>query len=287
MWPHLAVRRTAGATIARHRGCDSTSNDPPPAALDSGVLSARFVPFRSATPRVVARFVERRDAASARSTICTIGNHEMDVLSLNRRAWNHIGAMVASPYLENETFSGMFDRFCRMLPSTAAVLDLGCGPGSPPTRELVGRGFRVTGIDISETMIEKARQRVPEATFIHASVTDIGFVEQFDGVLSSYSMLCLDPLNFAIAAERAVAALKQDGVLLLALNEGRPGADEPRTCSMILGETMYSRPYSEEEIRTVFSSLGMVVRLVERAIVRSEAYGEERTLIVLMQKNNG
>lgn len=44
------------------------------------------------------------------------------------------------------------------------VVDLGCGSGLW-ARELVGTGYRVLGIDISEAMIELSRGRVPEAEF--------------------------------------------------------------------------------------------------------------------------
>ncbi|MDP8948418.1 MAG: methyltransferase domain-containing protein [Actinomycetota bacterium] len=44
------------------------------------------------------------------------------------------------------------------------VVDLGCGSGLW-ARELIGAGYRVLGIDISEAMIEIARRKVPEAEF--------------------------------------------------------------------------------------------------------------------------
>jgi SAM-dependent methyltransferase len=44
------------------------------------------------------------------------------------------------------------------------VVDLGCGSGQW-ARELVDAGYRVLGIDISESMIEISRKRVPEAEF--------------------------------------------------------------------------------------------------------------------------
>lgn len=44
------------------------------------------------------------------------------------------------------------------------VVDLGCGSGIW-ARELVDAGYDVVGVDLSEAMIEIARQRVPEAEF--------------------------------------------------------------------------------------------------------------------------
>ncbi len=44
------------------------------------------------------------------------------------------------------------------------VVDLGCGSGLW-ARELLGAGYRVLGIDISEAMIEIAREKAPGAEF--------------------------------------------------------------------------------------------------------------------------
>ncbi|HVD44568.1 MAG TPA: class I SAM-dependent methyltransferase, partial [Rubrobacter sp.] len=52
-----------------------------------------------------------------------------------------------------------------LLPSEAAVLDLGCGAGVPVTRWLADRGFVVTGVDVSARQLELARTNVPEGTY--------------------------------------------------------------------------------------------------------------------------
>ena len=48
--------------------------------------------------------------------------------------------------------------------TSGTVVDLGCGSGIT-ARRLVDAGYDVIGIDVSESLIEIARQRVPEATF--------------------------------------------------------------------------------------------------------------------------
>jgi len=47
----------------------------------------------------------------------------------------------------------------------ASVLELGCGTGLY-SRWLLDRGCTVVGMDISPTMLEQARRRCPEATFV-------------------------------------------------------------------------------------------------------------------------
>jgi 2-polyprenyl-3-methyl-5-hydroxy-6-metoxy-1,4-benzoquinol methylase len=76
------------------------------------------------------------------------------------------------------------------LPSSAGVLDVGCGCGVPVARSLAGAGFRVVGIDISERQIERARRLVSQATFMQADATRIVFADEvFDAVICLYSLI--------------------------------------------------------------------------------------------------
>ena len=63
-------------------------------------------------------------------------------------------------------------------------LDLGCGPGNIAKQlELCGKDISVTGIDLSEEMIELARRNVTSATFYCHDIRDIEFKEKsFDAI---------------------------------------------------------------------------------------------------------
>jgi len=69
-------------------------------------------------------------------------------------------------------------------PRAKTVLELGCGTGSV-LLQLRSR-FEVAGVDLSERMIEVAKQKVPEARFFHEDMTRLRLDEAFDVVL-----LCL------------------------------------------------------------------------------------------------
>lgn len=82
------------------------------------------------------------------------------------------------------------------------VLDAGCGP-AVLTRLLLDLGHRVTAVDVSEEMLEIARQKVSQsesyrqATFQRASVSELPFEnDSFDAVLSRYVIWTLpDPIG--------------------------------------------------------------------------------------------
>jgi SAM-dependent methyltransferase len=212
----------------------------------------------------------------------------MDIISLNRGAWESIGENIASPYLNYEKYALLLQRFCDSLPMNGTVLDLGCGPGLPFTGYLVQKGFHVTGIDFAESMLISARRNVPEATYICMSMTEISYSNNFDGIFCGHSMLCLDPENFKVTARKIAKALRPDGWIFLALNEPPPPPlyEEESCLTEILGRRMYSRPYSEAEVRTAFPE-SLDVMAVERETVSTNEYGEEFVLLVLLRKVRG
>jgi SAM-dependent methyltransferase len=209
----------------------------------------------------------------------------MDILEMNKRAWDNIGSKAGPVEIKTKKYREMFDLFCSKMPINARILDLGCGTGLPVVNELVDKGFQVIGVDFSDTMIELARKNVPNAEYVKIEMTEIEYDNEFDGIVSRYSMLCLDMQNFKKTALKISKALKKKGLFLLSLNEPPPeGHDEKENYTVIMGQEIYSRPYTENEIRDIFEKCDMQIIRVEREQNISEEYGKEYELIVLMQK---
>jgi SAM-dependent methyltransferase len=72
------------------------------------------------------------------------------------------------------------------LPSGSEVLDLCCGTGRL-TEVLVHRGYRVTAIDNSTQMLERARTRVPVAAFLKSDIQEFELQSSFDAVICAYN----------------------------------------------------------------------------------------------------
>jgi ubiquinone/menaquinone biosynthesis C-methylase UbiE len=95
------------------------------------------------------------------------------------------------------------------------VLDLGCGCGIPVARRLA-EAFDVTGVDLSDRQIERARRLVPSATFVRADMTSVEFPDDaFDAVVSLWAIIHV-PLGEQPALFDAFARwLRPAGVLLI------------------------------------------------------------------------
>ncbi len=88
----------------------------------------------------------------------------------------------------------------RTLPTGAAVLDLGCGPGYPITSLLVDAGLRVYGVDASPTMIAQLRARLATVAIDCDSAERSTFFNRtFDGVIAWGLLFLLTP-----AAQRRI-----------------------------------------------------------------------------------
>lgn len=75
------------------------------------------------------------------------------------------------------------------------VLDLCCGSGHV-TKELVARGYAVTGVDLSPALIEKARQALPGTEFLVQDARELRLEPGYDAVISTF-----DSLNHILTAE--------------------------------------------------------------------------------------
>ena len=85
------------------------------------------------------------------------------------------------------------DKFLELLPDEPSVLDMGCGFGEPIGRYLLEKGSAVTGIDASPELIQIARERVAEATWIVSDMRVLRLDTKFDGILAWNSTFHLTP----------------------------------------------------------------------------------------------
>jgi SAM-dependent methyltransferase len=105
--------------------------------------------------------------------------------------------------------------FTARLPDQARVVDLGCGPGLPTTRDLAER-FEVVGVDVSPVQLELARTNVPRATFVESDLRTVTFPAcSCDGVVALYSLGHV-PRSDHPGVLRTIASWLKPGGLLLA-----------------------------------------------------------------------
>ncbi|MBM4399286.1 MAG: class I SAM-dependent methyltransferase [Candidatus Cloacimonetes bacterium] len=106
------------------------------------------------------------------------------------------------------------------------ILDIGCGTGRHSI-ELAKRGYTVTGIDLSESMLAKARSQAEAAgvnvDFIRADAREFDFQGRFDLAImlceGAFPLMETDEMNFRIL-QNASSSLKQGGKLIFTTLNG-------------------------------------------------------------------
>ena len=141
--------------------------------------------------------------------------------------YDHIGEQyLATRDPEDPLALRALEDLASLLPSEAAVLDLGCGAGVPVTRWLADRGFTVTGVDVSAKQLELVHTNVPEGIFLKADMTEVVFgPESFDAVVAFHSIIHVPRTEHRTLLENIHRWLKPGGALLATMTvtdyEGR------------------------------------------------------------------
>lgn len=112
-----------------------------------------------------------------------------------------------------------YDKNCK-------ILDIGCGTGRHAI-ELAKRGHDVTGIDLSESMIAKAKEKAQisgvNVDFHIADARNLPFKDQFDLVImiceGAFPLMETDEMNFEILGN-AAKALKNGGKFIFTTLNG-------------------------------------------------------------------
>jgi ubiquinone/menaquinone biosynthesis C-methylase UbiE len=143
--------------------------------------------------------------------------------------YDQIADAYTAMFWEDQTDAPETDTFLAQLPPGGHILDAGCGPGNI-SRVFVERGFRVTGIDISQRLIDIARQRVPQATFELGDVRVTAFPDAtFDGAYLAYPFEHLLDRDVPRALSEMRRVLKPGGAVFIAAKagSGEQWLDEP------------------------------------------------------------
>ncbi|MFT5698828.1 MAG: ubiquinone/menaquinone biosynthesis C-methylase UbiE [Desulforhopalus sp.] len=89
-----------------------------------------------------------------------------------------------------------------IIPQKSRVLELGCGSGRVG-RKLFNEHRNITGVDISLSMLEKAKENaLPKMHFLAMDMTNLAFSQIFDSIIIPYNSL-----NLLITKERILDCL--------------------------------------------------------------------------------
>jgi ubiquinone/menaquinone biosynthesis C-methylase UbiE len=129
---------------------------------------------------------------------------------------------VAKEY--TETFSGdhekkpkdqeILHRFSQEIGARRPVWDFGCGPGQT-IKYLKDLGIGISGLDLSEKILEQARAIHPEINFRKGNILELEFDEDsIGGVVAFYAIVHFTEEQVAIACREVFRVLQPGGIFL-------------------------------------------------------------------------
>ncbi len=146
------------------------------------------------------------------------------------------------------------DRFTALVPPRGDILDLGCGAGEPIAASLIRDGFRVTGVDASETLIGLCRERFPNRAWFVADMRQFSLPAKYDGILAWHSFFHLNQDDQRAMFPR-FAALSAPGAALMFT----AGHFDGVAMGEFGGEPLYHASLSTEEYTALLEENGFAV----------------------------
>ena len=172
-----------------------------------------------------------------------------------------------------------FVSFVSQLVDGESVLDAGCGPGVPFTREL-SRRFSVTGIDLSKTQLEIAEREVADTSFHCSDMCEFDAPdESFAGICSLYAIIHVPRTDHMRLFKNFHRMLKPNGLLFVVLGKDE---DEHYVSETYYGQEMYWSSYTPGEAKKVVEAAGF--RIYRSEIVEDAMYPDSSHLFLLARK---
>lgn len=129
------------------------------------------------------------------------------------------------------------------------VVEIGCGDGRDAA-EIAPRVSAYVGVDPSEGLLEIARKRLPDATFVKADALSYVYPENTDVIYAFASLLHINKSDMKQALEKASKCLRSGGIYYISLKERDDYTEEAQSDQY--GERMFYY-YSPSIIRDLSS----------------------------------
>ena len=173
--------------------------------------------------------------------------------------------------------SALVTEFAGRVRTGGRILDIGCGTGWPVARYLSEKGFAVTGIDVSERMLEKAvAQGMKNASFHLCDFWDYVPDEPYDGIIAFDSFFHFPKARQCEIYVRVSEWLVRGGRLLF--THGNVNGEVEGT---MFGEVFYYSALSTAEVHTLLAEAGFEI---EVSLEKYKEGTEERDLVIVARK---
>lgn len=163
------------------------------------------------------------------------------------QTYEKIAQIYSDQYFQDLSDSPYIDLFLEKLSQGATVIDVGCGPGQF-SQYLKQKGCDVTGVDLSEEMLEIAKQKVLGVEFRKMDMRRLDIPdESYEGLLVAYSLIHIPTVELRTTLKGFLRILKGGGHMLLITQKG--DADQVVDEPFWEGRKMFFNFFTKERLR--------------------------------------
>jgi cyclopropane fatty-acyl-phospholipid synthase-like methyltransferase len=199
-------------------------------------------------------------------------------MNINQKSYNLIANKWSSDRHTSFVSQLVID-FAEMVVPEGHILDIGCGTGHPIDTYLIEQGFKVTGIDFTENLLQMAIDRqLPNTSFILCDFFDYNPDEKYDGIIAFDSFFHF-PKEKQHTIYSRISQWMLPGAPLLFTH----GAKEGEITDSMYGEKFYYSCLDTSAVHTLLKEAGFdVIRTLEYYVERDM----DRDLVVFARKKN-
>ncbi len=192
-------------------------------------------------------------------------------------AYDQLADLYARLHVEFKFWKAEYEQFLSFVERKGKLLDAGCGPGRD-AEYFSNHGFEVVGIDLSEKMLKKAKERNPKIQFKKMDMSELDFPnDSFDNIWCHASFMHVPKVDAKKVLEGFYRVLRPRGMLFIAVRHGK--GEEMKAYPN--GSRIFFAYYKRDELEKLLKKANFKVL---EAHQKTEEAGDEWLIIISIKE---
>jgi len=219
---------------------------------------------------------------------CTSLKKEMDKYQETFQTWNKVAKIYQDKFMNLDLYNDSYDTFLDLISNTSSsVLEIGCGPGNITKYLLTKKAdLKITGIDISENMIELAKKNNPTSEFVIMDCREIDRLDKkFNAIVCGFCIPYISNNDCVKLISDCKNLLTNSGILYLSFVDGN--YENSDYISGSSGDRTYFYYHNLKNLeKTLKSNHFEIIKLISKNYIKADGTDEIHTVLISRNISN-